>query len=221
MMRKSFDMPEKEIIQSGNNKPLNLGIMGGTFDPIHIGHLVTAEEAWQQYGLDKVIFIPAGLPPHKEAENISDSEHRYMMTVLAVINNPRFYVSRYEIDKTSPSYTIDTVRYLLRYYGKGTNIYFITGTDAVLEILTWKDYEELLNSCHFIAASRPGYTLERLQTKAEGYYPDILEKVHLLENPAMSVSSTFIRSRVREGKTIKYLTSELVEHYIYKNNLYL
>ncbi len=212
---------EKYSTRKNGSSKFNVGLMGGTFDPVHIGHLVTAEEAWQQFDLDKVIFIPVGLPPHKKIEGISDSEHRYMMTLLAVINNSRFEVSRYEIDKTTPSYTIDTVRYFKDFFGKEANIFFITGTDAVLEILTWKNYEELLDICTFIAASRPGYSLEKLHQRIEGYYPQTMNKVHLLENPAMSVSSTFIRERVRANKTIKYLTTEAVEHYIYKYNLYI
>ncbi len=213
-------IPEHEMFFKTDKQNINIGLMGGTFDPVHIGHLVTAEEAWQQFNLDKVIFLPAGQPPHKKKEDIGVSEHRYMMTVLAVINNPRFYVSRYEIDKKTPSYTIDTVRYFLDFFKHRARIFFITGTDAVLEILTWKNYEELLNLCTFIAASRPGYSLEKLKKTAGQRFPDILEKVHLLENPAMSVSSTFIRERVRAGKTIKYLTVEAVEHYIEKYGLY-
>ena len=213
-------IPEKETKKKVGDQYFNLGIMGGTFDPIHIGHLVTAEEAWQQYDLDVVMFIPAGLPPHKSSEHISEAEHRYMMTILAVINNPRFQVSRFEIDKRTPSYTIDTVKYFLNLYGENTNIYFITGTDAVLEILTWKNIEELLDICNFIAASRPDYSLEKIHKTVGLHYPAILNKVHLLENPAMSVSSTYIRERVKAGKTIKYLTDEMVEHYIYKYGLY-
>lgn len=200
---------------------MNIGIMGGTFDPVHIGHLVTAEEARQQYNLDKVLFVPAGQPPHKNRRAISETEHRYLMTVLAVINNPFFEVSRYEIDKNKPSYTIDTVRYFYKVLGKDKHIFFITGADAILEILTWHDYKELLDVCTFIAASRPGYSLKKIAERIKPHYPAVLSKVHLLENPAMSVSSTFIRERVRTGKTIKYLTAEAVEHYIYKNSLYV
>ncbi len=199
---------------------MNVGIMGGTFDPVHIGHLVTAEEAREQYKLDKVLFVPAGQPPHKDQGVISGSEHRYLMTVLAVINNPFFEVSRFEIDKNKPSYTIDTVRHFFNILGKDVNIFFITGADAILEILTWHDYKELLDFCTFIAASRPGYSLKKISERIKPHYPAVLRKVHLLENPAMAVSSTFIRERIRSGQTIKYLTTEAVEHYIYKNSLY-
>lgn len=202
------------------NPGRRVGIMGGTFDPIHIGHLVVAEEARLLFALDTVIFVPAGRPAHKTVEIITLAEHRYLMTVLAVINNSYFQVSRFEIDNHKPSYTIDTVRYFLETMGKDTAIFFITGADAILEIISWKDYDELLGMCTFIAASRPGYFLKKIHETLAEFYPDVTEKVHLLESPAMSISSTFIRNRVREGKTIKYLTVESVEQYIRKNNLY-
>lgn len=199
---------------------MNIGLMGGTFDPIHIGHLVAAEEARQQYSLNKVIFVPAGWPPHKEDELMSNPEHRHLMTALAVTDNPYFEVSRFEIDKNKPSYTIETVRHYRKMFGKGIDLYFITGADAILEIPTWAEFKELLDTCTFIAASRPGYSLEKLHETLAPHYPVISERVHLLENPAMAVSSTFIRERVRAGKTIKYLTIRSVENYIYKYGLY-
>jgi len=197
-----------------------IGIMGGTFDPIHMGHLVTAEQAREQFQLESVIFVPAGKPTHKKEKEVTDPEHRYLMTFLAVINNPYFSISRVEIDSVEPSYTINTVRFFLETYQQKVKIYFITGADAVLDIPTWKDYQELLEKCTFIAASRSGYSLEKLKDKVQPYYPDIFEKVHLMEIPAMAISSTFIRERVKEGKTVKYLTPEAVEQYIYKSKLY-
>ena len=199
-----------------------VGIMGGTFDPIHIGHLVTAEEARQQFNLDYVVFVPAGNPPHKKGQTVSNPEHRYLMTVLAVIANPYFTVSRVEIERFSegPTYTINTINWFNELYKNKVSLYFISGADAILDILTWKDYPLLLNSCHFIAASRPGYNLSRIQETIGQTYPSILKRVHLLEIPAMAISSTAIRDRVRESKTIKYLTPEPVEHYIIKNNLW-
>ncbi len=197
-----------------------IGIMGGTFDPIHIGHLVTAEEAREHFNLESVIFVPAGLPSHKIEKKVTDPEHRYLMTFLAVTNNPYFSISRVEIDSLEPSYTVNTVRFFQKIYDYKVSIYFITGADAILDILTWKDYEELLEKCIFIAASRSGYSLEKLKDKVEPFYPSIFQKVHLMEIPAMAISSTFIRRRVREGKTIKYLTPEAVEQYIYKSELY-
>lgn len=199
--------------------PLNIGLMGGTFDPIHIGHLVTAEEARQQFSLDYVIFIPAGVPPHKEKKEVTPAEHRCLMTTLAVMSNPSFIVSRIEVDKREPSYSIDTIRYFSTCGAPGANLFFITGADAILEILTWKDYPELLRLCTFIAVTRPEYPLEKLD-EATDLPPELISKIHLLEIPALAISSTFIRKRVALGKTIKYLTPEPVEQYIKKHSLY-
>ncbi len=198
----------------------NIGLMGGTFDPIHIGHLVSAEEARQQFNLDYVIFVPAGLPPHKDIADITSPEHRYLMTNLAIMSNPFFRVSRFEIDRPQPSYTLDTVMH----YSKGeesNNIFFITGADAILEIPTWKNCRQLLELCVFIAVSRPGYTLAKLKETLGEDCSQLIQKIHLLEIPALSISSTFIRERVALGKTIRYLTPEPVEQYIVKHHLYL
>ncbi len=199
---------------------LNIGLMGGTFDPIHMGHLVTAEEARQQFDLDYVIFVPTGIPPHKEKEAVSLPEHRYLMTSLAVMSNPSFFVSRIEIDQKTPTYTIDTVRHFSFSKDPGLEVFFITGADAILEIFTWKDYEELLELCTFIAVSRPGYSLDHFHETLDRSCPALKQKVHLLEIPALAVSSTFIRERVALSKTIKYLTPEPVEQYIKKHGLY-
>ena len=136
-----------------------IGVMGGTFDPIHNGHLVTAEEAWKQFNLDQVLFVPSGSPPHKEDRKSLDPESRYLMAVIATAANPHFKVSRMEIDRPGPSYTIDTVHELHRVYGRNTEVFFITGADAILEILTWKEPEKVLREAIFIAATRPGYDL--------------------------------------------------------------
>ena len=200
-----------------------VGIMGGTFDPIHLGHLVTAEEARQQFNLNYVVFVPSGHPPHKDNVLVSDMEHRYLMTVLAVITNPHFTVSRVEIERSlkgGPTYTVDTVKWFQDFFGPQTRLHFITGADAMLDILTWKDYEHLLDTCQFIAASRPGYSFSRLRKTLDRPGSSILDKVYYLEIPAMAISSTAIRERVRSGKTIKYLTPEAVEHYIIKNKLW-
>ncbi len=204
------------------NDAERIGIMGGTFDPIHLGHLVTAEEARQQFNLKYVVFVPAGYPPHKDNQGLSDLEHRYLMTVLAVITNPYFTVSRVEIERSQqgPTYTVDTVKWFQEFYGPESKIHFITGADAMLDILTWKDYESLLDTCQFIAASRPGYSLSRLRQTFDHVGSSALKKVSYLEIPAMAISSTDIRERVRSGKTIKYLTPEAVEQYIIKNKLW-
>lgn len=201
----------------------SVGLMGGTFDPIHLGHLLTAEEVRIQFGLEQVIFVPAGHPPHKGKRRISDQEHRYLMTVLATIANPYFTVSRLEIERPpgTVSYTIDTVRYFYNYFGTDYQLYFITGADAILEILTWKDYRELLSICSFIAVTRPGYGLDKLAETIAGSCPEALPGIHLLEIPAVAISSTMIRRRVAEGKSIKYMAPEPVTQYIIKSGLYL
>jgi nicotinate-nucleotide adenylyltransferase len=163
---------------------------------------------------------PRGTPPHKDRDQVTDAEHRYLMTLLAVVDNPYFTVSRMEIDSTDTTYTIDTVQHFTKLYNSQLTLYFITGADAILNITTWKDYEMLLKSCEFIAASRPGYSFGRLKEILGDAFPEVIKHVHLLEIPAMAISSTFLRRRVAEGKTIRYLTPETVEQYIYKNGLY-
>lgn len=200
-----------------------IGVMGGTFDPIHYGHLVTAEEAREQFALDMVIFMPSGHPPHKEDRQNLDAESRYLMTVIATASHPAFRVSRMEIDRPGPSYTIDTVRELHRVYGKNTSVFFITGADAVLEILTWKEPENVLAECTLIAATRPGYDLSRLEEFLPGTAGDAAPggpRVQVMEIPALAISSTDIRRRVSEGRSIRYLVPEEVREFIEKNGFY-
>jgi nicotinate-nucleotide adenylyltransferase len=199
------------------DKPLRIGIMGGTFDPIHYGHLVTAEAARSKFFLDKVIFIPAGKPPHKLDSQRADAEQRLMMTLLATIDNPFFHISRTEIDREGYSYTYDTVKEFLDFYGDGTEIYFITGADAVAEMAGWKNAAPLLKICTFIAASRPGFTLDFTQKLPQEFLP----KIMTLTVPALAISSTDIRRRVAQNKPIRYLLPEPVEKYIEKQGLYL
>ena len=199
------------------NNNLSIGIMGGTFDPIHNGHLLTAECAAHQYNLDKVVFVPSGSPPHKTEQNITSGERRYIMATLATIGNPKFNVSRMEIDRTGLSYTIDTVREFKKNY-PGAKIYFITGADAILEIFTWKKPGDLLEETEFIAASRPGYCLSELGQEIYDAYRD---NIHILQIPNLAISSTDIRNRVKTGRTIKYQLPQEVETFIKKHNLYL
>lgn len=199
-----------------------LGIMGGTFNPIHYGHLVTAEESYYEFSLDIVIFMPSGHPPHKKDGEIAQAEDRYLMTVIATASNPHFFVSRLEIERPGPSYAIDTLRELHQIYGEDIEYFFITGADAILEILTWKDSEKIYEMCSFIAATRPGYSLEKfkeLSLTSPGKNSK-LPKVHFLEVPALAISSTDIRRRVKEGGPIRYLVPDEVANYIYKNGLY-
>lgn len=195
---------------------LSLGIMGGTFDPIHYGHLVTAEAARCGFKLEKVIFVPSGHPPHKKHSNISSAEHRYQMTKLAIQSNPCFEISRLELDRPGYSYAIDTVSTFLNKYGDETDLYFITGADAILEILTWKSVDMLMKHCKFIAATRPGFHLDDVsQLPAE-----FMKKIIFMEVPALAISSTDIRQRVATQRPIKYLLPEQVETYIFRNHLY-
>ncbi len=192
-----------------------VGIMGGTFDPIHYGHLVTAEEAVVQFGLDQVVFVPTGRPWMKADRLVSPAEDRYLMTVVATASNPRFSVSRVEIDREGPTYTVDTLRALADEH-PDAELFFITGADAILEIFEWKDPEEVLSLAHFIAATRPGYDLARFEAAAPTHHP----KVSTMDIPALAISSSDIRRRVKEGRAIRYLLPEGVKSYIEKQGLY-
>ena len=196
-----------------------VGILGGTFDPIHVGHLMTAEAVRDEYHLDKVIFIPAAVPPHKQNQDVTEAMHRYVMTVLATCSNPNFEVSDIEMNRPRPSYTIDTIRELLERFGEDTEFYFITGADAIQEIHTWDRIEELLEMCHFIGASRQGCLPDVNQIKAS--FGELgKRKIHRLETPELEISSTDIRNRIKKGYSIKYIVPTAVEQYIYKQGLY-
>lgn len=196
-----------------------IGILGGTFDPIHVGHLMTAEAVRDEFGLDKVIFVPAAVPPHKMDQQVTEARHRYLMTVLATNSNPHFDVSSIEMDRPGPSYTIDTIYELKRQYGENTDLFFITGADAIAEIPTWDRIEELLGLCQFIAAARPGF-LPNVDNIRE-YFGELgSARIHRLETPELEISSTNIRDRVERGFSIKYIVPSTVENYIYKEGLY-
>jgi len=194
--------------------------MGGTFDPIHLAHLVTAQAALEQFGLDRVVFVPAGRPPHKLDHAISPAEDRYNMVVLATQTNPSFEVSRVEIDREGPSFTVDTVEELRGRVPDDTTLYFITGTDAILGLDTWREPGRLVTLCQFVAAPRPGYPgrgakdgLGRLEATYGCRFLDV-------DVPALDISSSDLRRRVSEGRTIKYLVPEPVEDYILSHGLY-
>ncbi len=193
-----------------------IGIMGGTFNPIHFGHLVAAEAARVRFSLDKVIFVPSGYPPHKQTQANKNAEHRLMMTLLATIGNPYFDISGIEIDRGGYSFTFDTINELHNFYGADTQIYFITGADAILEICSWKNAELLIERCVFIAATRPGFNLNDVDSLP----PAFVRNIKLMEVPALSISSTDIRKRVAAGEPIRYLLPEIVEQYIIKHKLY-
>jgi nicotinate-nucleotide adenylyltransferase len=192
-----------------------VGVMGGTFDPIHHGHLVAAEEARWQFRLDRVVFVPTGQPWQKAA-GVSDAEDRYLMTVIATASNPAFSVSRLEIDSPGPTYTVDTLRRLRAELDPDVRLFFVTGADAVLQILTWKDPDEVLALAELIAATRPGHDLADLAEKV----PAAAGRVHPMRIPALAISSTEIRARVAAGAPIQYLVPEGVARYIEKRGLY-
>lgn len=201
------------------DKKLKIGIMGGTFDPVHYGHLVTAEGARFEFGLDQVLFLPSGIPPHKTPKLVSPAEHRYMMTVLATLGNPHFEVSRIDIEREGVSYTIHTLQILKEQY-PAAELFFITGADAIFEIIDWKDSDQLLKMAHFIAATRPGFSLNRLPPATQKWVSEHQDRLHVLQVPAMAISSTDIRHRVRCGRSIRYLVPEQVDYYIRRNRLY-
>ena len=190
---------------------MRLGVMGGTFDPIHHGHLVAASEVQARFGLDEVVFVPTGLPWQKDALAVSLPEHRYLMTVIATASNPRFTVSRVDIDRPGPTYTIDTLRDL-RAERPGAELFFITGADALAQILSWKDADELFRLAHFIGVTRPGYPLSESGLPAD--------RVTLEEVPAMAISSTDCRARVERAEPVWYLVPDGVVQYINKYRLY-
>ena len=189
--------------------------MGGTFDPIHHGHLVAAEEARWHFDLEMVLFLPTGQPWQKPV-GVSPAEDRYQMTVIATASNPAFAVSRVEIEHPGPTYTVDTLRRLRAELGESTRLYFITGADAVLHILTWKDRDEVLGLAEFIAATRPGYALARLSD----LMPGLSERLHPMEIPMLAISSTEIRARVARGAPIQYLVPDGVVRYVAERGLY-
>lgn len=196
---------------------MRIGLMGGTFDPVHLGHLFIAEMAREEFGLDRVIWLPAGDPPHKKGYRVTPQEHRHAMVLLATASNPDFEVSRWELERSGPSYSIDTILHF-REVCPGAELFFITGADAILEILTWYRHDEVIRSCRFIAVTRPGYDLNRLSAVLP---PEYLSQIDLLEAPGVDISSTDLRARIRTGSSIRYLVPELVATYIQKHRLYL
>jgi nicotinate-nucleotide adenylyltransferase len=186
--------------------------MGGTFDPIHHGHLVAASEAATRFALDEVVFVPTGQPWQKQGTEVSPAEHRYLMTVIATASNPDFTVSRVDLERPGGTYTIDTLHDLRAQRGPDTDLFFITGADALAQILTWKGSDELFELAHFIGVTRPGHDLS-----VDGLPAD---RVSLLEVPAMAISSTACRKRVRQDEPVWYLVPDGVVQYIGKYQLY-
>ncbi|TWH59888.1 nicotinate-nucleotide adenylyltransferase [Desulfitobacterium sp. LBE] len=202
-----------------NAPPKRIGIMGGTFDPLHYGHLVAAEMAHHEFALEKVIFIPTGNPPHKVGRRVTSPGDRYEMVKRAVQDNSFFEVSDLEIQRKGYSYTVDTLKELHELYPQH-ELYFITGADAFREIFTWREVQSVLSLSHFIGASRPGFDPHEFLEELKRDYPEFLPHMHLFDVPALAISSTDIRSRVKEGKPIRYLLPESVRLYIEEADLY-
>jgi nicotinate-nucleotide adenylyltransferase len=186
--------------------------MGGTFDPIHHGHLVAASEVAQRFALDEVVFVPAGNPWQKAGVAVSPAEDRYLMTVIATASNPRFWVSRVDLDRAGPTYAVDTLRDLRDVYGADTKLFFITGADALQKILSWRDVDKLFDLAHFVGVTRPGFVL------SDDHLPE--DAVSLVQVPAMAISSTDCRARVAAGEPVWYLVPDGVVQYIAKRRLY-
>ena len=199
------------VVSASGARRFRLGIMGGTFDPIHHGHLVAASEVAARYELDEVVFVPTGQPWQKAGRTVSPAEHRYLMTVVATASNPRFTVSRVDIDRPGATYTVDTLRDIRRLRPEA-ELFFITGADALSQILTWKDIDEVWDLAHFVGVTRPGHSLTDYGLEGD---------ISLLEIPAMAISSTDCRERVAAGRPVWYLVPDGVVQYINKHNLYL
>ncbi len=196
-----------------------LGLLGGTFDPIHIGHLSLAQAAQEELGLDQVLFIPAGNPPHKQGKPVTEAEHRLCMVELAVSGNPDFEVSTVDMARQGPSYTVDTLRQLRQVYPRHVLV-FIIGADSLLDIARWHKPREILAQCHVAAAERPGFDLARTE-KAMGELYDLhRERIHLFSAPLLEISSTRLRELCFEGRSIRYLAPDPVVDYIAQHRLY-
>ncbi len=198
-----------------------IAVMGGTFNPIHTGHLIIAEMIKEEFGLDKIIFLPSGKPPHKNLYDVSDVEHRFNMVCKATSGNSGFLVSRIEIERKGYTYTIDTLKELRETYGEDACLFYLIGADVLHDLFNWKCYEEVFKICEFIAALRPGYDVSGFDERIHFFENHYSAKIHKAEIPLIDISSTLIRNKVKEGKSVRYLLPETVEKYIRENGLYI
>ncbi len=197
---------------------MRVGVIGGTFDPIHVGHLIMAEGARDVLDLQRVVFVPAGQPPHKRSSRISPAVHRLAMARLAVAGNACFTTSRVDIDREGPSYTVDTIRLLHETWGPDVRIYFLIGGDSLAELPTWRQPQSLIEICQVVAIPRPGY--EPDLHVLNGQIPGASERIQILDLPLVDLSATEIRDRVRDQRSIRYLVPDTVERYIHRHRLY-
>jgi nicotinate-nucleotide adenylyltransferase len=195
-----------------------IGVIGGTFDPLHYGHLAAAEEVRVRMNLSKVLFVVAGIPPHKLNEEVTAVDHRVAMVELGIASNPHFQISRVDVDRPGPSYSVDTISILLGQYGRSTEIFFIMGLDSLVEVPTWHEPQRLIQSCHLVAVTRPGFDVD--MRRLENSLPGISSRVEIIDMPALDISSSDLQRRVSEGLPIKYQVPEEVERYINEQHLY-
>lgn len=201
---------------------MRIGILGGTFNPVHIGHLIVAEEVYFRHGLSRVLFIPSGQPPHKDPDELVAAHHRYRMVELAVKGNEHFEASDIEITREGKSYTVDTIEAILERYGMDSDPHLIIGMDTVHELPTWKDIQRLSTMCRIVAVNRPGSTFDNLDLLTPVLGKEKIEEMRriLVEIPPIGISSTEIRKRLRDGLQIRYLVPREVELYIEEQGLY-
>ncbi|GAB4566730.1 MAG: nicotinate-nucleotide adenylyltransferase [Anaerolineae bacterium] len=197
---------------------MRIGILGGTFDPPHIGHLILAEEAWFQLRLDRVLLVPAGDPPHKRGLPLSPAEHRVKMVELAIADNPHFELSRVDVDRPGPHYTVDMVHLLREQFPPSTELFFLMGLDSLADLPRWHRAEELVAICRLVALSRPDVHLDWAYLEAA--LPGIRQRVVLLDMPELEIASHIIQERVRQGRPIRYQVLPAVEAYIREHGLY-
>lgn len=202
-------------------KSLKIGICGGTFDPIHIGHLAIAELVRCELNLDKVMFIPSGMPPHKDLNFVTNPIHRLNMVKCAIHENPYFEAVDIEVNREGYTYTVDTLNELHKIYPPNTTFYYIIGADVVMDLLTWKRFEEVFVLTKFVAVMRAGYLDKDFDERIKVLRQQCDLDITSIEAPLIEVSSTFIRQRINKNKSVKYLVNECVEEYIKKNNLYV
>jgi len=208
-------MPQRSI--------LKIGIMGGSFDPIHLGHLIIAERITEELALDTMLFIPCNIPPHKIAREVAPGRHRLRMVELALKGNPRFRASDMEIARGRVSYSVDTVRGIKEKYGLRADIYFIIGADSLIELPTWREYKKLLSLCTVVTAARPGCNLGAWPVRKGMFTKSEIAKIidSFTRTPLIEISSTEIRNRCREGRSIRYLVPDAVARYIAAQKLYV
>lgn len=185
-----------------------------------MGHLIAAQSVLDAWCLDEVVFVPSGTPPHKNPDEVTPARHRYMMTLLATLDNPQFSTSRLELDRPAPSFTVDTLRQLHGEHPDGVELFFILGLDAMIGLPTWKEPQEVLELCHMIVVGRPGYAQEAVAQSLGDMYTRYGHRIHFADIPAVDISASDLRSRVREGRSIRYLVPDMVREYIEAHGLY-